>query len=197
MNIKTYLEELRTAAREQTQDVEPLMKILIKSLESCDALTVALKQVSSFLPTFENNHPDITWPRQWLEAASKFKPIEYEKYSFGFFDDEVSDISSKAFVSALGILNSGFRAYYENREDTAKKLAASAIAHIISAEILHYWIVNFPKSWEVHEQTYQEGIVDEKGFEPVREYKASPQRQAYERELWLALADEVEAISQK
>lgn len=186
---------MRIAAREQTHDKEPLMKTLIKSLKSRDTLTVALKQVSSFLPTFENNHPNIAWPRQWLEAASKFKPIEYEKYSFGFFADEVSDISSKAFISALGLLNSGFRAYYENREDTAKKLAANAIAHIISAKILQYWIVNFPESWEVHEQTYQEGIVDEKGFEPVREYRASPQRQAHEQELWLALADQVEAIS--
>jgi hypothetical protein len=85
MNTKSYLEELRIAAREQTNDKERLMKTLIKSLKSLDALTVALKQVSSFLPTFENNHPDITWPREWLEAASKFKPIEYEKYSFGFF----------------------------------------------------------------------------------------------------------------
>lgn len=197
MNTKSYLEALRIAAREQTNDKERFMKTLIKSLKSLDALTVALKQVSSFLPTFENNHPDITWPREWLEAASKFKPIEYEKYSFGFFDDEVSDVSSKAFIDALGILNSGFRAYYDNREDASKDLAASAIANIISAEILHYWIVNFPKSWEVREQTYQEGIVDEKGFEPVREYRDSPQRQTHERELWLILANEVEAICQR
>ena len=195
MTPKTYLEELRISAGEQTQDKEPLMKALIRSLKPVDALLVALKQMSSFLPRLEKNNPQITWPREWIGLAERFKPIDYEAKSFGFFDDEVSDVTSIAFIKALGILDGAFSAYYDNREDTSKELAASAIANIISAKLLQYWIVNFPESWEVYQQTKYEGVVDKKGFEPLQEYRASPQRHRYEQELWLALADEIEVIS--
>lgn len=132
--------------------------------------------------------------RQWIEAAGKFQPINYQAYSFSFYDDEFSDSSSKAFAMAISILDRAFILYYENSEDSYKILAARAIACVITAKTLRYWIENFPESWEVRRQTEQEGVIDEKSFEPLREYRASPKRQAYEMDLWLALADEVEAI---
>ncbi len=193
MNTNTLIEQLRIAARQGQPYIDPIMKRLVESLKVDDALVIALNQAISYLPAFEKIHPDIIWPRQWIEAAGKFKPIQHREYGFGFYEDEASDTPSKSFVYALGILDRAFTLYYEKREDDSKKLAASAIACIISSKIIQFWIENFPESWEVYQQTEQEGVVDEKSFEPVREYRASPKRQAYQRDLWLALADEIEA----
>ncbi|MBZ0276631.1 MAG: hypothetical protein K8I60_10820 [Anaerolineae bacterium] len=172
------------------------MRQLILSLQPRDVLVVALRQVTSLLPFFEDIHPASKWPRQWIEAAAKFKPIEYRSHSFRFYENDFSDNGSKGFITAIAFLDSAFRAYYENLETSSKEEAGRAIASIINTKILQYWVINFSESWEVVKQTEQEGAVDEKGFEPVRQYRANPQRQAYERYLWLALADDIETISQ-
>lgn len=63
-------------------------KELLEQFSPIEALKIGIDQIDSYLPLFEQYHPNITWPRLWLDEAKKLKPIDYTNDQFGFWDED-------------------------------------------------------------------------------------------------------------
>ena len=85
-------------------------KELLEQFSPIEALEIGIEQIYAYLPLFEQYHPDIAWPRRWLDEAKKLKPIDYTNDQFGFWDeDEIYTMSESISGSIANVTQRALR----------------------------------------------------------------------------------------
>jgi hypothetical protein len=195
VNQDELLKELREAAIHRNMSkCEQIMRELLKLMDAREALQIALKQVSTYLPIFESHHPEKVWPRAWVELTSKYEPIDYSTHGFGMFTDIYEDyFGSQAFINAIQLLDGAFRAYFQGISEVAINLAGDAIRNMASAKMFAYVSVKIPSIWLRYNKTLddQNKFSDEEKFYIAREFRQSPERGNFIESFWTELADEI------
>jgi hypothetical protein len=199
VNQDELLKELREEAiRRNMSTCEQIMRELLKLMEVREALQIALKQVSTYLPIFESHHPEKVWPRAWVELTSKYEPIDYSSHDFEMFTDFYEDyFGSQAFINAIQLLDGAFRAYFQGTPDVTINLAADAIANMASAKMSAYLSVKIPSIWLRFRKMFddQNTFSEEEKWEISKEFKQNSERGNFIESFWTELADEISKAS--
>lgn len=64
-----------------------LSEEIFLGLEFTDSLLYGIGSAKSYLPIFEELHPEIRWPREFLALLENLEAIDYASHSFNFYDE--------------------------------------------------------------------------------------------------------------
>lgn len=194
MNQNELIRQLReTARRKDMLKCEQTMRELLKTLDMRDVLQIALKEVRTYLPVFEELHPQKIWVREWLELASKFQPIDYSSHEFGMFTDFNEDSASKAYIKAIQLLDGALRAYFQQISDVPVNLTADAISNVASAKMFAYLSKNAPSIWMNYEKMFgkPDMFSEAEKSRIAKEFRQNSERGKFIESFWTELSDEI------
>ena len=173
-----------------------------------DGMRIAIDQLAEHLPTFERYHPDITWVREWFAIVYRLEPVADLTHDFPFQSEVrmyneggVATPGSTAFMDGISLMQEAFDTYIADESaEHCLNLAKGVIGSSILARTLAYAADNCPAAWqEVQGLLGDIRITDEYSIEELAE--RNKHRKAfdectndYQAGLWLALADQMEAL---
>jgi hypothetical protein len=200
---------LREAAQHYNwRQCEVEMFGIYTQLQLYDGMRIAIEQLAEHLDTFERYHPDITWVREWFAIVHRLEPRDVSEQDFPFHSETRMYDSkgnatpgSTAFMDGITLMQEAFDVYIaEGDPQRCLNLAKGVIGSSVLARTLAYAADNCPEAWqEVQGVLGDIRITDEYSMEELAE--RNKQRQAfnectndYQKELWLALADQMEKL---
>lgn len=205
-NSQEELEKLRSAAEsgdsETCADVIPL---LFTHIDAHVAIQFVVAQAQDFLPTFEKQNPEITWPREVILAVEKLEPINVTDPKFRFFEESRVDDSNGIpipsalpFVNAMECLRFVPQRYHDRDKQEWYEQGAldvgMAFFNIVEAQMWSDWAAAAPSEY----LTYWTGRGDEATLDEYVQsleiFRESADRKRCHRTRFLAAADELEKL---
>jgi len=141
------LTDLRAAAAERNQQqLQVLLKRLLRSLDYYVALSVPLERIWHWLPIFEKYYPEETWVRQLILAINSYGTVP---------DDSVAEMALQQQFNQPGAGNF-IKAVYDTTQAMQDKhtgearigFMASAVVNAIMAELVEAWYGERDKAWQ-------------------------------------------------
>jgi hypothetical protein len=183
------LVNLREAiAKHDWYECEETMKRLVENLSPREAVRLSVKQVSLFLPVFEQYHPNITGPRKMLSLLASGDPID-ETSSFPELSNNYSSPGSSGFLRAIALVDNASQSQHDPHSCFTK--VGRAIANAIGSRRLEYWARKFPADWEI---AHRSEIGEENLPSIQSDYLREPEVEKYTEGMWSAVADEIEKL---
>lgn len=189
INEHRNLADLRNAiAQHNWYECEEIIKKFVENLTPSEAVQLSAKQVSLFLPLFEQYHPHITDPHIILDALIIGDPINKNATFPGLLNSYPSP-GTNEFMNALELVNAAVQEQHEPLSCYIK--AGRAIVNAIGSRRLEYWARKFPEDWEL---TRRSALGEENLPTLQSAYLRESEVEQYTEDMWLALAEEVERL---
>jgi hypothetical protein len=186
MDTKENLIKLKISLQNGLEMQERSIIDLLLSLEARDLIVLSLKQVRSYLPSYEKYYPQVTWPREWLEKAEKLNKFAIPK-GFDAYNEVIADTGPLIFIRGIGSLNYAFNAYLKKEYAKSQSLACSGILAIVLAKNFTFWMEDDPEGWQLTRQEER----NEKISRRIRKYKYGARYKNYEKNTWLDLLEDI------
>lgn len=179
------LTAMRQAAHQREADqLQFLLKRLFHRLEFVRALGIAAEQAHRYVNTFERYHPEEIWPRRMIKqivmtaTAPDRQIIEQGLQHF-------ETPGSANFIKALYDL---FQATQKDNQSEARLgFLVSATVNAMTAELVELYFGQRPEAWQAYRAR------DENAPQIALDFWTDEQVAARDTELWLAVADKIEA----
>jgi hypothetical protein len=148
--MQKKLNNLREAAANSSwNECTRITAELLEQLSDRNCILLAAKYVQEYLPTFEEHHPNTSWPRERLNEI--LKKIEgYEASGSTHFilpdiDSEFDTPGSNGFVKELEVLWE--LVFSSDRKHDCPDKATSVIGGIIMARLTNNWGRRYTNEW--------------------------------------------------
>jgi hypothetical protein len=159
---------------------------LLSRMPLAAAMRLSLEQVSLRLPVFERHQPEVTWPRQLVEAlASATLPADWRLPE----DLDFPGPGASNFISAMEELWLASLALTD--ETRCVELLVSAIADALVTEAIEAWCSRHPEEWARYEHLSSHAETEWEESERIDIHLKRVQSKEYTgavRQSWLALA---------
>ena len=194
--------KLRDAAqRREWNECWETVEIALARLSISQILALAHRQVQRRLSLFERHHPDIHWPREWLDALGSGTSTVLDEAAPEVLQDAPGP-GGNNFATAVQALARASKAATSTK---CAAYAARAIRGAIMAEEVECAGSEAPELWRRwYENELRINAAAEKGEEsdaepnpfPFYKIMKTPKVAAVELAAWNALADELETFAE-
>ncbi len=178
------LSKLRNAIQETDWiECEDILQLLMTEIGNKNAKALALKALRSYLPIFEAAHPQVSWPRTFLDLLEDQGFLETSNLLPGFLNS-FPDSHSNGFLSVLTLLDEA------THPDTTQALRTDLLSHVVVGSVnlrrREYWAGKFPEDAEIAESQHWETRI----YQPSNPNTSKNQRlksihKAYGLKSWL------------
>lgn len=212
------LNRLRQAAlNDYTEVCVRLSEEMFLELGFKDSLLYGIAKAKSHLLIFEEMHPVIRWPREFLSLLEKLVPFDYSTPPFYFHGDTgICDKGGRPspgscfFLEGLDLLKSAFDHHLANFERVGLDLVGGAVNHILAARVYAHWGRLYPTEYAKYYDAWTEYAKyldrvrrgDSENPEEAERLKRETQvfrknieRRRFHIGLFLELADDIEKLS--
>ncbi|MBK8028289.1 MAG: hypothetical protein IPK17_02025 [Chloroflexi bacterium] len=166
---------------------------VVRALPIKRAMALALELATAFLPTFEELNPQLTWVRDWINAAQKLERIDYSQHSFAIWADYEGDEASKAYLDGIRSLDAAL--YVQRAVDTNYHNIGAAI-HAFAGAFLEVEMRQYDAAViTAHHAAFDESapMSEDERYECLMAFRASPTRKRFTERFWNDLADKIAA----
>jgi hypothetical protein len=187
--------DLRRAAQARDQEqLQFVLKRLLRSLDYFVALSVPLDRAYRFVDIFESYYPEEAWPRQMLLAITSFGSAP---------DDSIAEMALQKEFPAPGAGNF-LKAIYDITQAMQEKhtgdarigYMTSAVVNAIMAELAESWYGDRLQDWQrVRRNQYNpdtQTYSDPDAAQIAYQFWTDPQTAALDTASWLEIADQIE-----
>ncbi|MFL5350563.1 MAG: hypothetical protein ACJ8AT_37810 [Hyalangium sp.] len=153
------------------------------------AVGLIREQVARRLPAFERHHPNVHWPREFIESTDA-EPAHIAR-TWPETEDEFRGPGGNNFTSAVEALWKASRLTNDERQCTLGLV--DALAGAIMAESTEHWGSRHPKEWALWYQLSRAGEDDPRIIDIQLTMRRDSEVKSIERTAWLEAADQLEA----
>lgn len=218
--MRERLEKLRIAAIDDDINAcVDLSQAMFLDLSFVDSLQYGITKARTHLVIFEEIHPKILWPHEFLSLLDKRETFNYTIPSFNFHGETgILDSSgrptpgSQIFIESLDLLKSALEHYLKNWRDIALDLIGGAVNNILVAQVDAHWgrlypseYIRYYDGWKEFAQYIDEiragAKEDTEKLENIKRktcvFHENTERKRFHTQLFLELADDIEEIWSK
>ena len=210
VDIQAQLDGLRSSAQNyRWRDCETQMFALYTQLPLPDGMRIAIEQLGDHLGTFERYHPSVRWVREWFNLVQRLEPFDISQYRFPFHSETalydrngIAAPGSTPFMDGITLMQEAFDSFTGDDCSPEKclSLVRGVVGSSISARTFAYAADTCPEAWEDTRVLLGDiRITDEYSIEELEERNLRRRdydlcTNDYQKGLWLALADQIEAL---
>lgn len=183
------LAKLRIAIQENdSMQCEDILQLLMMAIGNKNAKALALKALRNYLPIFEATHPQVSWPRTFLDLLKDQGFLETSKLLPKFLNS-FPDSNSNGFLSLLQLMDEATQPH------TAQNMHIDLFSDIVVGSInlrrREYWAGKFPEDAGIAERS----AWGDKHISAIQsKYLNESDVQAYTKIIWAEILAEVNQI---